>query len=118
MKRGSVIYHEGVRVFHRRRAFPGPYLRQRWRYRVKTGQMRTHQGRVRVFLIAGALCILLAPLTIIPYVIGTFVLGARTTRLPAPYWPLMPMAFALHHLTYFAGICWGLLRGSTLRRES
>ena len=34
-----VIYHSGVRVFHRRRAFPGPYLRQRWRYRVKTGEM-------------------------------------------------------------------------------
>src|SRR5205085_2265614 len=26
-----VVYHSGVRVFHRRRAFPRPYLRQRWR---------------------------------------------------------------------------------------
>src|SRR5262249_17884339 len=34
-----VVYHGEVRVFHRRRAFPGPYLRQRWRYRVKTGEM-------------------------------------------------------------------------------
>src|SRR5437667_107477 len=39
MTRGRVIYHSGVRVFHRRRAFPGEYLRQRWRYRVKTGEM-------------------------------------------------------------------------------
>ena len=30
----------------------------------------------------------------------------------------LPFAFAAHHLTYFAGICWGLLRGSTLRRKS
>ena len=35
----AVVYHAGVRVFHRRRPFPGPYLRQRWRYRVKTGEM-------------------------------------------------------------------------------
>ena len=42
MERGSVVYHSGVRVFHRRRPFPGPYLRQRWRYRVKTGQRLRH----------------------------------------------------------------------------
>jgi glycosyltransferase involved in cell wall biosynthesis len=111
-----VVYHAGVKVFHRRRAFPGPYLRQRWRYRVKTGQMlvrgsRAHRSKkVQAFLIAGALAILFAPLVALPYYVATFLLGARTTRLPMRYWPALPIAFAMHHATYFFGIVFGALR--------
>jgi hypothetical protein len=118
LERGRVIYHDGVRVAHRRRPFPGPYLRQRWRYRVKTGRLivrgsRTHRGNPKVwaFLAAGTLGILLAPLAAIPYAIVTFSLGARTTRLPVPYWPLLPVAFAAHHLTYYFAIAWGMVQG-------
>ena len=75
-----------MRVFHRRRAFPGPYLRQRWRYRVKTGQLlqrtrRDPQGDP-AFVAAGAIGLLLAPLVALPYALLTFILGARVTRLP------------------------------------
>jgi len=107
------VYHSGVKVFHRRRAFPGPYLRQRWRYRVKTGRMlvrgsRSHRSKkVQAFLAAGTTGILLAPLIAIPYYVAIFILGARTTRLPTRYWPLLPFAFALHHATYFFGILAG-----------
>ena len=111
MQRGRVVYHDGVRVAHRRRAFPGPYLRQRWRYRVKTGQRGSFTPKVRAFLIAGTIAILLAPVTAIPYAIATLILGARTTRLPARYWPLIPFAFALHHATYYFGILWGATIG-------
>ncbi len=115
-----VVYSDAVRVFHRRRAFPGPYLRQRWRYRVKTGElMRTRGSRppkVNAFLIAGVIGLITLPISLPFYVIATFILGVRDTRLPARHWPLIPLAFAAHHATYFAGICWGLLRGSTLRR--
>jgi hypothetical protein len=118
MQRGRVVYHDGVRVFHRRRPFPGPYLRQRWRYRTKTGEMlirgsHTHRSNPKVwgFLAAGTVGILLAPLVAIPYALLTLILGARTTRLPAPYWPLLPFAFAAHHLTYYFGIAWGMVRG-------
>src|SRR3954467_6460273 len=52
-----VVYHAGVRVFHRRRPFPGPYLRQRWRYRLKTGEMLARRSaayaknrKIRAFL--------------------------------------------------------------------
>jgi glycosyltransferase involved in cell wall biosynthesis len=110
MKRGRVVYHDGVRVFHRRRAFPGPYLRQRWRYRVKTGQ-RLHaqrDRRVYAFLWAGAFGILFAPLVAIPYAIVTFLLGVRATRLPMHWWPVIPVAFAMHHLTYWLGIVTGI----------
>lgn len=123
MSRGKVVYHGGVKVFHRRRAFPGAYLSQRWRYRVKTGEMlvrgsQAHRSniKIRTFLVVGTLAILLAPITAIPYYFATLVLGARTTRLPARWWLLLPFAFAAHHLTYYGGICWGLLRGSTLRK--
>ena len=113
MKRGRVVYHDGVRVFHRRRAFPGPYLRQRWRYRVKTGRMiaegqRARDPRIDAFLVAGLLAIILAPFVVIPYAIVTLVLGAMATRLPLHWWPVIPVAFAMHHLTYWVGMVTGL----------
>jgi GT2 family glycosyltransferase len=110
---GRVTYHEGVRVFHRRRAFPGPYLRQRWRYRVKTGRMYAsgarRDPRVAAFLVAGFVGIVLAPVVALPYFVVTLVLGVRATRLPARWWPVIPLAFAAHHLTYWLGLLTGLL---------
>ncbi len=112
-----VVYHSGVRVFHRRRPFPGPYLRQRWRYRVKTGEMlvrgsRTHRSnrKIRLFLVTGTIAILLAPLAVLPYWLATLILGARATRLPRRYWPMLPFAFAIHHATYYFGIIAGALK--------
>ena len=111
-----VVYHSGVKVFHRRRAFPGPYLRQRWRYRVKTGEMlmrgsRTHRSKkVQAFLAAGTFALFFAPFVAIPYYVLTLLLGARTTRLPMRYWPALPLAFAMHHATYYFGIVTGALR--------
>jgi len=114
-----VVYTDAVRVFHRRRAFPGAYLGQRWRYRVKTGEMMRRGSRppkVKAFLLAGVVGLLTLPVSLPLYLIATILLGAKHTRLPVRYWPAIPFAFAAHHATYFAGICWGLLRGSTLRR--
>ena len=54
-----VVLDPSVRVRHRRRAFPGPYLAQRWRYRVKTGRLLVERpglharGRVAAFLDGG-----------------------------------------------------------------
>lgn len=110
MKRGRVVYHDGVRVFHRRRAFPGPYLRQRWRYRVKTGQLQStrRDPRVSAFVAAGAIGLLFAPLLALPYALLTFLLGVRVTRLPVRWWPVIPVAFAMHHVTYWVGIVSGM----------
>ena len=116
LRRGRVVYHDGVRVWHRRRAFPGPYLRQRWRYRVKTGRLlvrgsQTHRGNPKIwtFLVAGALGIFFAPVFAVPYYLLTLILGAQATRLPARWWPLLPFAFAMHHLTYWMGMVTGML---------
>ena len=120
MTRGRVIYHDGVRVFHRRRAFPGPYLRQRWRYRVKSGQLfvrgaSANRDRITAFVVAGTIGMVLAPITVVPYALVTLTLGAKATRLPRSEWWRIPVAFAAHHLTYLFGLLWGMLRG-TLRR--
>jgi glycosyltransferase involved in cell wall biosynthesis len=124
LQRGRVVYHDGVRVFHRRRAFPGPYLRQRWRYRVKTGELlvrgsRAHRRNPKIpaFLVAGAVGIALAPLVAVPYAIATLILGARATRLPKRWWAVIPFAFAAHHLVYWFGIVWGAGRAAS-RREA
>lgn len=115
LTRGRVTYHEGVRVWHRRRAFPGPYLRQRWRYRVKTGRLYARGARrdprVSAFLVAGFVGLLLAPLVAVPYALVTLVLGVRATRLPARWWPAIPFAFAAHHLTYWLGLVTGITLG-------
>lgn len=124
MQEGSVVYDENIRVFHRRRAFPGPYLRQRWRYRVKTGQMMVrgsaaHRSnpKIRAFLAAGTVAILLAPLVLLPYVAATLILGWRSTRLPRSKRWIIPVAFAAHHLTYYFGILWGMVRGLASKRR-
>jgi glycosyltransferase involved in cell wall biosynthesis len=122
-QRGRVIYHGGVRVFHRRRAFPEAYLRQRWRYRVKTGELLIRGGRAyrrpKVFAFLLAPIVLLAMMLISPllgmfclaiYAVLTFGLGAAVTRLPWFWRPLIPLFFAAHHATYFAGIVWGVVR--------
>ena len=114
----AVVYHSEVRVFHRRRPFPGPYLRQRWRYRVKTGEMLargsapyTKNRKIWTFLAVGTIAILVWPIALVPYIAITLLLGARTTRLPMRDWIVLPFAFAAHHATYFAGIVWGAFRG-------
>ena len=113
----KVMYHSGVRVFHRRRPFPGPYLRQRWRYRMKTGEMLARGSaayaknrKIQAFLLAGTIAIMAAPVAIVPYFVATLILGARTTRLPKRDWIVLPFAFAAHHATYFGGIVWGAVR--------
>ena len=113
-----VVYSDAVRVFHRRRAFPRAYLAQRWRYRVKTGEMMRRGARppkVRAFLIAGVLGLITLPVSLPLYLLATLILGARHTRLPIQHWPLIPFAFAAHHATYFAGICWGAVRSMIVK---
>lgn len=120
MQRGSVVYHDGVRVYHRRRPFPGPYLRQRWRYRVKTGQLFAagvrRDPRVSAFLVAGFIGLLFAPVLAVPYALVTLILGARVTRLPLRWWPVIPFAFAAHHLTYWLGLVTGMVSKERISR--
>jgi hypothetical protein len=115
-----------VRVRHRRRSFPGPYLAQRWRYRVKTGRLLVERpglhdrGRIAAFLAAGFL------VTASAAAFGTAVIApalllyaGATILLSSPIWirdpvllPFVPFAFALHHTTYYAGLLAGIGRGA------
>jgi len=123
MQRGRVVYHSGVRVFHRRRAFPGDYLLQRWRYRVKTGRLIVTQPgyranpKMKMFFAGAALMFFFFPILAGPYYVVTLILGASSTRLPRRYWPLIPFAFAAHHVTYFVAIIWGAVAARLHRRR-
>ena len=122
LQRGRVMYHSGVRVFHRRRAFPGQYLRQRWRYRVKTGQLMMEPAyranpKIKRFFAGAALMFFFWPILIGPYAIVTLILGASATRLPRRYWPVIPLAFAAHHVTYFVALLWGAVAARLQRRR-
>jgi glycosyltransferase involved in cell wall biosynthesis len=122
MTRGPVVYHSGVRVHHRRRPFPGQYLRQRWRYRVKTGEMLMQPAyrrnpKIGMFFAAAAVMFVFFPILAGPYYVFTLILGATATRLPRRYWPAIPFAFAAHHVTYFVAIIWGALAVRLHRRR-
>lgn len=121
---GPVVYHHGVCVFHRRRRFPREYLRQRWRYRVKTGERLLRRGSpyksagVFAFLAAGAAFLALvafvpgsASSLLLLYAVLVTACAIPSTRLPVAWWPLIPVAFALHHATYFVGILAGVGKG-------
>ena len=114
-----------VRVRHRRRAFPGKYLAQRWRYRVKTGRLLIQRpglhagGRVAAFLAtaflaSAGLVVFGAPFLIgsaAAYALATWTLSAPIWRRDAALFPAVPAAFALHHATYLGGLLVGMARG-------
>lgn len=122
---GTVLYDPSIVVRHRRRPFPGPYLRQRWRYRVKTGELLVsgnaayrRSGKIFVFLAAGigflvlaALSPAIAAIILLLYGVGVAALAIPATRLPMIWWWVIPPAFLLHHGTYFTGIIAGMVRG-------
>lgn len=114
-----------VRVRHRRRPFPGAYLAQRWRYRVKTGRLLVlrpglhARGRVAAFLTAAFALTAGTALFGIPFLVPAGVLyAAATWILSFPIWrddpalfPAVPFAFALHHGTYLVGLLTGIAQG-------
>jgi len=130
MRRGRVVYHSRVVVRHRRRAFPGAYLAQRWRYRRKTGALlvggrspHARDPRLLAFLLAGLVFLLalafrpaLAAAMLGLHALVTLALGTRATRLPARFWGLIPVGFAAHHAVYFAGIAAGAVSALASRR--
>ncbi len=120
-----VVLDPAVRVRHRRRAFPGPYLAQRWRYRVKTGRLLVERpglharGRVAAFIGAAfastAGVALFGARFLLP---AAAAYGLVTSALSFPVWrrdpallPAVPFAFAVHHATYLAGLLTGIGRG-------
>ena len=121
----SVFLDPAVRVRHRRRPFPGGYVAQRWRYRVKTGKLLVERpglharGRIAAFLFAGFAATAGVALFGLPFLLPAALLYALTTvALSFPIWrddpallPAVPFAFAVHHLTYFGGLLTGIARG-------
>jgi GT2 family glycosyltransferase len=130
MEKGvGVALKPEVRVRHRRRKFPGAYLAQRFRYRVKTGRLLIERpglharGRISAFLACGFLATagvaafglrFLLP-AILAYAAATWIASFQIWRRDPLLVPAVPIAFALHHATYFAGLLVGI--GSALMRR-
>jgi len=120
-----VVLDPAVRVRHRRRGFPFPYLAQRWRYRVKTGRLLVERpglharGRVAALLAAGfagtAAIALWGPAALGIggglYALATWTLSFPIWRRDPALFPVVPFAFAAHHATYFAGLLVGVADG-------
>lgn len=127
--RGRVVYDPEVEVRHRRRPFPGAYIRQRWRYRVKTGESLIAgtappgtRTRALVLLFGGVGFLLLAAVSpplaammLALYLAVVLALSIPVTPLPARWWWVIPPAFLIHHATYFLGVAAGMFRGLTKR---
>src|SRR5262249_29127906 len=121
----TVALAPDIRVRHRRREFPGAYLSQRFRYRVKTGRLLIERpglharGRIAVFLAAGFLATAGAAVFGMRFLLPAISAYAGVTWIASfPIWrrdlalfPAVPVAFAMHHATYFAGLLVGMARG-------
>lgn len=128
---GGVLYSEHVIVEHRRRAFPGPYLRQRFRYRRKGGAMMVRRGtalsepKVWALLLAALIflaALLAAPriaaLLLVGYLAAMFALSWKNSRLPRRWRLLLPFAFFVHHAVYAGGLIVGFVDGAVRRFRS
>jgi GT2 family glycosyltransferase len=112
-------------VFHDRRGFPGPFLRQRWRYRWKTGRLFVTKpagqpkALIAAFLGSGVAATVLTALFGLRFFAGAAVVyAAATWALSRDIWrrdpvlfPVAPLAFALHHLNYWLATVCGMFAG-------
>ncbi len=119
----SPVLDPGLVVFHDRRAFPSAFLRQRWRYRWKTGcllvQRPSALPRVLIYaFLAGGLsaAVLAAWLGWRFVAIAAGLYAAAVWAFSFPIWrrdPALflpaPFAFAIHHANYWIATFGGLL---------
>ena len=136
----SAVLDPALVVFHDRRRFPSAFLRQRWRYRWKTGRLlvRGSSALPKTLIygfLAGGLAAA-AGLGIATAFFGVRVLLLAAAAYAAAVWalsfgiwrrdpalfPVAPFAFAVHHGNYwvatFAGLAAATLRGAFTRRSS
>jgi len=112
----------GLVVRHRRRAFPGPFLAQRWRYRVKSGRRLVERpdgapvAKIATFLgtaaAAASLTILFGRRFAVPaaalYAAAAWAFSAPIWRDDPALFPAVPAAFFLHHANYAIATCGGI----------
>jgi hypothetical protein len=116
-------------VRHRRRAFPGAFLAQRWRYRVKTGRRivdrpsETLTPKIAAFLTGGAAAaagtLLLGGAFFVAaagaYAGLTWALSSKIWLRDPALFPAVPAAFFLHHANYWIATVAGIFAGLASR---
>jgi GT2 family glycosyltransferase len=112
-------------VFHDRRKFPSGFLRQRWRYRWKTGRLLVlkpsslPKALIYAFLLAGLAAGVSAVLlggrflavAAGVYALATWALSYSIWRRDPVLFPIVPPAFAVHHANYWIATVAGILAG-------
>ena len=119
----SPVLDPAVVVFHDRRSFPAAFLRQRWRYRWKTGRLLVERpsalpkGLIYAFLGSGLGAIVLAAAfgwRFLAAAAGTYAVAAWALSFPIwrsdpALFAVAPLAFAIHHANYWIATAAGLL---------
>jgi len=121
----KLYYKPDVVVYHKKRAFPFSYVRQRLLYRFKMGKMiyvfpqiYLKNYKIPLFLILSTLFILLPLYSMRLFIYGCIGYMALIFLCSMPSYLrdvrlvlVLPFAFPIHHIVYYAGSIAGLLIG-------
>jgi glycosyltransferase involved in cell wall biosynthesis len=114
------FYDSEVYVYHHRREFGWSYVKQRFKLRINNGKMiwaypKLYLSNIKfLMLIIGTLALIMITLKnpVFLFYIGLvyfLFLSIYTILKHKNYFPILPVAFFLHHLTYIAGVFYGLI---------
>ncbi len=119
------IFHEDMIAYHIKRNFPVLYIKQRFKYRFKNGlliyrlpEIYAKNPKIWAFLFVGILGLATAFWFPAVFIILAGIYTAMTLwltryRIASDIrFVIMPLCFAVHHLTYFSGLIAGLTFGT------
>jgi len=121
------FYNSEIYVYHHRREFGWSYIKQRFTLRINNGKMvwaypKLYLSNIKflmVIMVTIALIMMSFKNPIFLFYIGIFYflyLSVYTIIEHKDYFPILPIAFFLHHLTYVAGLFHGLIMGGVKYR--
>jgi len=117
----KIVYNPYIKVYHKKRKFGLPYLKQRLKFRINNGKMifvypgmYLKNAKFVLFLFAVTSFLILSIINpivfsagIISYFIITFLISLKYI-IKDPRFIILPFAFFIQHSVYYAGIIIGL----------
>lgn len=125
----KLLYSSSLYVYHHRREFGWSYVKQRFKFRTNNGRLtwaypKLYSTNIKFFMpIFGILAYLVlaykAPFIIFPTLAVYIVVTSTYTIIRhKDFFPTLIFALFVHHLTYTAGIFYGLLIGAIQLRRT
>ena len=120
--KAKLIYHPDLLVYHKKRRFPIPYLKQRLKFRINNGKMlyiypelylKNKKFLLFFFGISAVLSLsifypLFLIISLISYLILVLATSLNYIKKDIKLLFILPPAFILHHAAYYIGILIGL----------